>query len=67
VEYAFYEVERTYLDKEDDIYQIIYFLLESGSDPSLVLNYVNILGQQNRKGFQEKSQQLHNILMDYMS
>jgi hypothetical protein len=56
-----------YIEKEDDIYQIIYCLLESGSDPSLVINYVNILGEENIKGFKEKSGQLYAILMDYMT
>eukprot|EP01080_Neovahlkampfia_damariscottae_P004076 gene4076-7365_t len=67
VEYAFYEVEKPYLEQEEEIFQIFYLLLEAGADASLVINYVQILGEEKNKGFKEKSQQIFDILMDYMN
>jgi hypothetical protein len=60
-------MEKDVLEQEDEIFQIFYLLLEAGSDPSLVINFVQILGEEKNKGFKEKSQQLFDILMDYMA
>jgi hypothetical protein len=59
-------MEKVNLEQEDDIYQIFYLLLEAGSDPSLVINFVQNLGEEKNNGFKEKSQVLFDILMDYM-